>query len=93
MKSPVEQSSCDPPETVGSTFATDMLKCGRQFILVVRDCVSSFTSVLLIDDKRKEMLRDGIVRLCIGLHPHDGHFVVVITYPAPGFSEYLLNTD
>ncbi len=94
-KSPVlavEQSSCDPPETVGSTFAADVLKRERQLILVVRECVTSFTGALLIDDERKETLCDGIVRLCIGLCPLDGPFATVRTDPAPGFSALAKDT-
>ncbi|KAL1265735.1 hypothetical protein QQF64_003762 [Cirrhinus molitorella] len=94
-KSPVfavEQSSCDPPETVGSTFAADVLKRERQLILVVRECVTSFTAALLITDERKETLREGIVRLCIGLCPLDGPFAVVRTDPAPGFSALAKDT-
>lgn len=36
----VEQSSCDPPEAVGSSFAADVLKRAHQLILVVRECVT-----------------------------------------------------
>ncbi|KAL0153092.1 hypothetical protein M9458_051586, partial [Cirrhinus mrigala] len=88
----VEQSSCNPPETVGSTFAADVLKREHQLILVVHECVTSFTAALLIDDKRKESLRDGIVRLCIGLRPLDGPFAIVRTDPAPGFSALAKDT-
>ncbi|KAI2666699.1 Retrovirus-related Pol polyprotein from transposon opus [Labeo rohita] len=88
----VEQSSCNPPETVGSTFAADVLKRERQLILVVHECVSSFIVALLIDDEWKESLRDGIVRLCIGLRPLDGPFTVVRTDPAPGFSALAKDT-
>ncbi|KAI2646458.1 HPr kinase/phosphorylase [Labeo rohita] len=52
VKSPVievKQSSCDPPETVGST--------SRVFC----ECVTSFTAALLIDDEQKESLWDGIL--------------------------------
>lgn len=45
----VEQGSSDPPETVGSTFAADVLKRERQLILVIRECVTSFTFTKLIE--------------------------------------------
>ncbi|ROL49969.1 hypothetical protein DPX16_6377 [Anabarilius grahami] len=60
----VEQSSCDPPEAVGSSFAADVLKRARQLILVVRECVTSFTAALLIADERKETLRDVRAMMC-----------------------------
>lgn len=88
----VEQCSCDPPETVGSTFTADVLKRERQLILVICECVISFTAALIVNDEQKETLWDGIVFLCIGLCPLDGPFAVVRTDPAPGFSALAKDT-
>ncbi|KAJ8414133.1 hypothetical protein AAFF_G00067310 [Aldrovandia affinis] len=88
-KAPVfmsDQSTCDPPEVVGSTFAADVFRRDRQFILVVRECVTSFTLSSLIEDERRETLRDALLRLCLGLCPLDGPFAVIRTDPAPGFA-------
>ncbi len=88
-KTPVfvsDQSTCDPPEVVGAAFAADVFRRDRQLILVVRECVTSFTLSCLIDDKRKETLRDTLTRLCVGLCPLDGPFAVVRTDPAPAFA-------
>ncbi|KAJ8388923.1 hypothetical protein AAFF_G00126790 [Aldrovandia affinis] len=71
-KAPVfmsDQSTCDPPEVVGSTFAADVFRRDRQFILVVRECVTSVTLSSLIEDERRETLRDALLRLCLGLCP------------------------
>ena len=43
----VDQTSCPPPDTVGISFAADVLKCSHQLILVVRECVTAFTSTAL----------------------------------------------
>ena len=81
-----DQSTSDPPEVVGSSFAADVFRRDRQFVLVVRECVTSFTLSSLIDDERKETLRGALIRLCVGLCPLDGPFAVIRTDPAPGFA-------
>ena len=37
----IEQSTCDPPEALGTAFAADVLRRERQLIFVIRECVSS----------------------------------------------------
>lgn len=81
----VEQGSSDPPDTVGSSFAADVLKRERQLILVIRECVTSFTFTKLIESERHLDLRDAIIQLLAEVHPLNGPFVVIRTDPAPGF--------
>ena len=57
----------------------------RQLILVLRECVTSFTATTLLEDERHHTLRDAIIRLCIQMRPLDGPPAVVRTDPAPGF--------
>ena len=52
----VSQSSDDPPEVVGVSFATDVIKCNRQLILVLCKCTTSFTASCLIRDDRHDTL-------------------------------------
>ncbi|KAJ8378346.1 hypothetical protein AAFF_G00243660 [Aldrovandia affinis] len=88
-KAPVfmsDQSTGDPPEVVGSAFAADVLRRERQFILAVRECVTSFTLSALTEDEHWETLRGSLLRLCLGLCPLDGPFAVIRTDPAPGFA-------
>lgn len=88
MKTPkvcVEQGSSDPPETVGSAFAADILKRERQLILVIRECVTSFTFTKLLESERHLDHRDAIIQLLAEVHPLDGPFAVIRTDPAPGF--------
>ena len=79
------QSSCDPPNALGFTFAADVIKRNRQLILVLRETVTSFTTSCLIEDERHDTLRDVLIRLCIDLRPLDGPIAVIHTDPAPGF--------
>ena len=80
----VSQSSDDPPEVVGVSFAADVIKRLRQSILVLREYTTSFTASCLISDERHDTLRDALTRLIIGLHPLDGPRAVVRVDPAPG---------
>ena len=81
----IEQSSCEPPDAVGISFAADVLKHSRQLILVLRESVTSYTSTMVIEDERHHTLRDALLRLCIQLRPLDGPPAVIRTDPAPGF--------
>ena len=80
-----EQTTSLPPEAVGVLFAADVIKRSRQLILVLRECVSSFTATTMLEDERHHTLRDAIIRLCIQMRPLDGPPAVVRTDPAPGF--------
>lgn len=81
----VEQSSSEPPAAVGITFAADVMKRARQLVLVVQECVTSFTVTMLVEDESSQTLRDGLIRLCVELRPLDGPFAVIRTDPAPAF--------
>ena len=82
----VTQTSDDPPEVIGLSFASDVLKQNRQLILVLRETVSSYTTACLVDDERHSTLRDALARLCMELHPLDGPNAVIRVDPAPGFA-------
>ena len=81
----VEQTSLDPPETVGVTLSADIIKRARQLILVLRECVTSYTIASLVTDETHHSLRDALVSLCIELRPVGGPPAVIRTDPAPGF--------
>ena len=85
-KSLVEKSSDDPPEIIGVSFAADVLKQNRQLMLVLRDTVSFYTTVCIIENEKHETLRDALARLCLELHPVDGPNAVIRVDPAPGFT-------
>ena len=82
----MDQSSDDPPEAIGASFAADVLKQNRQLILVLRETVSSYTTACIIENEKHETLRDALARLCLELHPLDGPFSVIRVDPAPGFT-------
>ena len=80
-----EQSTSDPPPTVGCTFAADVIRRERQCIFVMRETVTSYTVTSIISDERHETLRDAIICSVSTMHPLDGPSTVVRTDPAPAF--------
>ena len=80
-----EQSSSDPPEAVGISFAADVLRRERQIILVVRETVTSYTKAQVIESEKRDCLKEALITLCMDLHPLDGPLSVVRTDAAPGF--------
>ena len=87
----ISQSSDDPPEVVGVSFAAGVIKLHRQSILVLRECTASFTASCLIPDERHGTLRDALTLLIIGLHPLDGPRAIVRVDPAPGLASMSSN--
>ena len=84
----VEQSTCDPPDGIGISFAADIIKGYRQLILVARETATSFTAACLLDDERHESIRSGLLRLCLELRPLAAPPSVIRSRvdPAPGFA-------
>ncbi|XP_066019216.1 uncharacterized protein [Pocillopora verrucosa] len=81
----IDQSTSPPPETVGQSFAADVIKRSRQLIFVLRETVTSYTSSLFLENERHQTLRDAIIKLCVEMRPMDGPPAVIRTDPAPGF--------
>ena len=81
----IEQSSSDPPASICSQFAADVIRRERQFIFALREVVSSYTWTTLIVNEQAESLRDALVRLCIPVRPIDGPATVIRVDTAPGF--------
>ena len=56
----VEQSTSDPPEALGISFATDVIKRCRQLVVIVCEASTSFTASCLLNDERRESLHSGL---------------------------------
>jgi hypothetical protein len=78
----VSQSTTDAPECVGISYATDVIKRNKQLILVLRECVTSFTLSALIASEHHDTIRDVLIELCVGVTPLDGPHAVIRTDPA-----------
>ena len=70
------------------SFAAEVLLRKRQFVLLLRETVTSFTTVCVIDNEKHETLRDALARLFVGLLPLDGPPAVIRVDPVPGFLRY-----
>ena len=77
----VKQSKNPPPET-----DADVIKRAKQFILVLRECVTSYTVSTLLPKEPHGTLRDAHISLCINMRPLDGPLAVIRTDPAPWFT-------
>jgi hypothetical protein len=82
----VTQSTEDPPDGVGVSFAADVMKREKQLVLIVRECVTSYTMTCFISNETCAELRDALISMCIQLRPMDGPPATIRTDPAPGFS-------
>ena len=81
----VPQSTSDPPDGIGFSFAADVIKRQQQLIFVVRETVTSYTAACLISDERHNSLRSALASLCVSLRPLDGPIAIIRTDSAPGF--------
>ena len=59
----VPQSSCSPPDIIGSSFALDVMRRAGQCILILRETVSSYAVTRLIDNEQHQTFRDAILSL------------------------------
>ncbi|PFX17944.1 hypothetical protein AWC38_SpisGene17719 [Stylophora pistillata] len=85
------QSSKEPSQTIGVSFAADVARSHRQLILVQRETVSSYTLTTLIKSKKHEDLRNALVILYSQLRSlHDGGATIRVD-PATRFCA--LTTD
>ena len=89
-KAQIEQSSCPPPVAFGLPFAAHVIYRSRQLILVLWECVTTYTTSLLLENERHETLREVLLRLCIQMRPLRP-LAIIRTNPAPGFKVLVNN--
>lgn len=79
------QSTESLPDGIGMVFAADVVRRFQQNILVVRECITSFTAAAIISDERSDSLREGLLNLCVGLRSCGDKTSVIRVDSAPGF--------
>ena len=67
----VKQTSEDPPESIGVSFAADILKRDRQFIFLLRKTVTSYTAACIVSYEKQTTLREASACLATKLIPLD----------------------
>ena len=81
----VKQTSEDPQESIGVSFAADILKRDRQLILLLRKIVTSYTAACIVSYEKQTTLREASACLATELYPLDGPPAVIRVDPARGF--------
>ena len=74
-----------PPSNVGIRFSCDVIRRSSQFILLIGEYITSFTSACIIPDEKRSSLHCGLLQLILPLHPLNAPAATVRTDPAPGF--------
>ena len=81
-----EQSTSDPPASVGVYFSLDVMRRYRQYVLVLRESISAYTLTSLIANEQRDTLRDAVLTLCAELRSLGDHRITIKVDPAPGFA-------
>ena len=87
-KALVPQSSEPPPDFIGQTFASDIIKRFLQKILVLRECTSSYTVASIINSENKEDVTQGLIELCHLVRPSSLCPITVRIDPAPAHRSF-----
>ena len=77
LDSLVKQTSKDPLESIGVSFAADILKRDRQLILLLRKTLTSYTAACIVSYEKQTILREASACLATELHPLDGPPAVI----------------
>ena len=81
----VKQTPEDPPESIGVSFAADILKRDRQLILLLCKTITSYTAACIVSYEKQTTLKEASACLATELHPLDGPPAVISVDPALGF--------
>ena len=68
-KTLIPQSTSEPPEILGHSFALDVMKRWKQCVVILRETVSSYTLTSLCESETAPDLGDAIGTLCAELKP------------------------
>ena len=79
------QSSSLPPNSPLHEYAADVMRRCKQYILVIRDTFSSFTSASLISNEQHPTLRKFLIIIISSLRPNPQSNALVRVDNAPGF--------
>lgn len=89
----VPQSTEDPPDHFGQSFAADVVKRHGQKILVLRECVSSYTLATFIQRETAEDTSAGLIQLSNLMRPSPLCPMVIRVDPAASHKSLFINSD
>ena len=84
-----EFSTSETNNHIGFVFSVDVLRRARQYILVCRESVTSYTTATFIGSEKAEDLLEGVINSISPLHPPDGPPSKIRSDSAPGFKSLL----
>ena len=87
----VEESTDDPPSSVGGKFAADIIKRCSQKIFIIRESVTSYTLAELIPDETVASVTESLIKQCNLLRPSPSAKIVVRLDPAPAHQSIVKN--
>ena len=76
----------DPPTAFGVTYAADVLRRNRQFILLLRETVTLFSTAILIPSEDHSTIQNDLIQMCAGMLPLAGPSTIIRCDPGPGFN-------
>ena len=79
-----KQSTSAPADAIGSKYSADVIRGNSQFILFIREDISSYSDAVIIENEKASTLRDGILLLTSRLRSPLGPRAVIRTDPASG---------
>ena len=80
------QSTQPPPDTIGTSYAADIMKRCKQLILLVRETVSAYTWTTIVPSEKGQDIRDALLTLLSETCSTGEDGITVRVDPAPGFT-------
>ena len=87
----LEQSTEDPPTSIGGRFAADIIKRCSQKICIIRETVTSYTLAELIPDETVKSVTECLIKQCNLLRPSPTTKITVRLDPAPAHQSMYKN--
>ena len=82
-RSMITQTTDTPPTSIGTKFASDVIKRCGQKILVIRETVSAYSLAEIIQDETVKSIAESLVRQCNILRPSTLTNITIRVDPAP----------
>ena len=78
------QTSVTPPDRIGTSFAVDVMRRYKEYVLVLRETISSYTLTSILPSESRESLREALLVLCAEVSSCDT--ILIRADGAPGFT-------
>ena len=79
----ITQSSSIPPDSVGQSFAADIIKRAKQKNFIMRETITSYTVAEIIKNETASALNEAILKACCRFRPSEAAPATIRVDPAP----------